>query len=64
MRGGKRNAGKNGEAAAGRSSKDIAERMYLSPRTVENHLDRGYIKLGVTDRDGLAAALESARTPA
>ena len=44
-------------AAAGRSSKEIAETMYLSPRTVENHLQRAYTKLGVTDRAGLAAAL-------
>jgi DNA-binding NarL/FixJ family response regulator len=44
-------------AAAGRSSKEIAERIYLSPRTVENHLHRAYIKLGVTDRAALAAAL-------
>jgi DNA-binding NarL/FixJ family response regulator len=44
-------------AAAGRSSKEIAEEMYLSARTVDNHLYRVYVKLGVTDRTGLAAAL-------
>ncbi len=43
--------------AAGTSTKEIAARMYLSPRTVENHLHRAYIKLGVTDRAALAAAL-------
>ena len=44
-------------AAAGRSSKEIADSMYLSPRTVENHLQRAYIKLGITDRAALAKAL-------
>lgn len=46
-------------AAAGRSSKEIAERMFLSPRTVENHLYHAYVKLGVTDRSELADALAS-----
>jgi DNA-binding CsgD family transcriptional regulator len=45
------------QAAHGRSSKQIAEGMYLSPRTVESHLYRVYVKLGVTDRAELAAAL-------
>jgi DNA-binding CsgD family transcriptional regulator len=44
-------------AAAGHATKEMAARMYLSPRTVENHLYHAYIKLGVTDRAGLAAAL-------
>jgi len=44
-------------AAAGRSSREIADTMYLSPRTVENHLQRAYIKLGITDRAALAKAL-------
>jgi DNA-binding NarL/FixJ family response regulator len=47
-------------AAAGRTSKEIAERMYLSRRTVENHLYRIYIKLGVTDRTALAQVLAPA----
>jgi DNA-binding CsgD family transcriptional regulator/tetratricopeptide (TPR) repeat protein len=49
-------------AAAGLSSREIAERMYLSARTVENHLYRVYVKLGVTDRTGLAAALSTVRS--
>jgi DNA-binding NarL/FixJ family response regulator len=50
-------------AATGRSSLDIAASMYLSPRTVENHLYHVYVKLGVTDRASLAAALGRAPSP-
>ncbi|HEY6474854.1 MAG TPA: LuxR C-terminal-related transcriptional regulator [Acidimicrobiales bacterium] len=42
---------------AGNSTKEIAARLYLSPRTVENHLHRAYTKLGVADRAALAGAL-------
>ncbi|MDJ0316199.1 helix-turn-helix transcriptional regulator [Arthrobacter antibioticus] len=37
-------------AAAGASNVAIAEELYLSPRTVEGHLQRAYTKLAVTDR--------------
>jgi DNA-binding CsgD family transcriptional regulator/type II secretory pathway predicted ATPase ExeA len=47
-----------GLAAQGLSSKAIAERLYLSVRTVDNHLQRAYTKLGVGGRDDLAAALD------
>jgi len=47
-------------AATGMASKDIAERLYLSVRTVNNHLQHAYAKLGVTSRAGLAQALGSA----
>ena len=45
-------------AAAGQSSRLIAERLFLSVRTVDNHLGRIYDKLGVSSRADLAAALE------
>ena len=46
-------------AAAGMASKDIAERLYLSVRTVNNHLQHAYTKLGVSSRAALAQALGS-----
>jgi DNA-binding CsgD family transcriptional regulator len=47
-------------AAQGQSSKEIAERLYLSVRTVDNHLQNVYSKLGVSGRRQLAAALAAA----
>lgn len=44
-------------AAAGHSNKQIAARLYLSPRTVGAHLYRIFPKLGVTSRAGLGRAL-------
>jgi DNA-binding CsgD family transcriptional regulator/tetratricopeptide (TPR) repeat protein len=45
--------------AAGLSNKDIAVRLSVSVRTVENHLQRVYEKLGVARRADLAQALGS-----
>ncbi len=46
-------------AAAGASSRDIAAKLVLSVRTVDNHLQNAYSKLGVTSRDELARVLGS-----
>jgi len=45
------------QAAAGRSNKQIAAEMHLSVRTVENHLQHAYEKLGIAGRHELAGAL-------
>jgi DNA-binding CsgD family transcriptional regulator len=45
-------------AAAGLPSKEIADRLFLSLRTVNNHLQRVYTKLGVGSRADLARALK------
>ena len=44
-------------AAVGWSSRRLAEHLQLSQRTVENHLQHSYRKLGITRRQQLAAAL-------
>jgi len=47
-------------AATGRSSRQIADELFLSPRTVDNHLQRVYDKLGISGRAELADALAAA----
>jgi DNA-binding CsgD family transcriptional regulator len=41
--------------AAGRSNREIADKLLVSVRTVEGHIYRACIKLDVSDRDDLAA---------
>jgi DNA-binding CsgD family transcriptional regulator len=48
-------------AAAGQSSRTIAETLFLSVRTIDNHLGRIYDKLGVSNRAELASALDRNR---
>ncbi|TYB38016.1 helix-turn-helix transcriptional regulator [Actinomadura chibensis] len=47
--------------AEGCSNQQIAERLYLSVRTVETHLSRVFAKIGVPSRVGVATAMN--RTP-
>ena len=42
---------------AGASSREIAAKLVLSVRTVDNHLQNAYSKLGVTSREELARVL-------
>jgi DNA-binding NarL/FixJ family response regulator len=44
-------------AAAGHANAEIAARLHLSVRTVENHLRSAYGKLGVADRHEAARVL-------
>lgn len=46
-------------AASGLTSKVIADRLFLSARTIDNNLARVYLKLGIADRGALAEALGS-----
>lgn len=45
------------DAANGLSNRDIAQKLCLSVRTIENRLQRVYLELGVTGRGQLRDAL-------
>lgn len=44
-------------AADGRTNREVAELLYVTPKTVEVHLSSAYRKLGIRSRAGLARAL-------
>jgi DNA-binding CsgD family transcriptional regulator/tetratricopeptide (TPR) repeat protein len=44
--------------ASGRTTREAAAALFLSPKTIEYHLRAVYRKLGVKSRDALAAALD------
>ncbi|HET7720155.1 MAG TPA: helix-turn-helix transcriptional regulator, partial [Acidimicrobiales bacterium] len=44
-------------AAEGLSNRDIAQALFVTPKTVENQLGRVYVKLGVSSRRALGDAL-------
>ena len=43
--------------AAGRTTREAAAALFLSPKTVEYHLRHVYVKLGLRSRAELAAGL-------
>jgi DNA-binding CsgD family transcriptional regulator len=47
-------------AAEGLSNRQIAEALFVTPKTVENHLGRVYRKLDIGSRVELSDALELA----
>jgi DNA-binding CsgD family transcriptional regulator len=53
-----------GLAAAGLSSEVIAGRLFLSVRTVDNHIQHVYQKLGIASRKELSAAMGEPRSGA
>ena len=44
-------------AASGKSNREIAEDLFVTPRTIEIHLSRAYRKLEIGSRKELASAL-------
>jgi DNA-binding CsgD family transcriptional regulator len=50
-----------GLAATGLSSDRIAERLFISMRTVDNHMQHVYQKLGITSRGELSTAMRTPR---
>jgi DNA-binding CsgD family transcriptional regulator len=48
-------------AAQGMTSKEIAANLFVSVRTVDNHLQQVYVKLGIKRRSELSGRLTSFR---
>ena len=50
-------------AGQGLTNVEIADRLFLSPRTVASHLYRSYPKLGIAGRHQLRDIIDQASTP-
>lgn len=50
-------------AATGRTNRDLAEELFVTPKTIEMHLGNVYSKLQIQSRTQLAAALAEAELP-
>jgi DNA-binding CsgD family transcriptional regulator len=50
-----------GLAAAGRTNREIAQTLFVTPKAVEFHLANTYQKLGIASRQDLAGVLQAAR---
>jgi DNA-binding CsgD family transcriptional regulator len=46
-------------AAGGQTNRDIAQTLFVTPKTVETHLGSVYRKLGIRSRRELPAAIEA-----
>jgi DNA-binding CsgD family transcriptional regulator len=49
-------------AAEGRTNNEVAQALFVTPKTVDTHLTRAYSKLGISSRRALSAALEGVTT--
>ena len=49
-------------AAEGRTNREIAHQLYVTLKTVEGHLSRAYVKLGIEGRAELPGVLEGEKT--
>jgi DNA-binding CsgD family transcriptional regulator len=49
-------------AAEGRTNREVAHELYVTPKTVEGHLSRAYAKLAIKGRAELPGVLEQEKT--
>jgi DNA-binding CsgD family transcriptional regulator len=49
-------------AAEGATNREIAHELYVTLKTVEGHLSRAYVKLGIKHREELPRVLQGEKT--